>query len=285
MAFLDSPVLAGRTPRELAILSIGVFGTVWGFTGLGYYGWQWSLGFAVPTVLFALRAWPARGFALGACIASLAQWMCVSGLREWPWICNVPVVAIALLSSRDLVARFDAEPSRIPLLRNPFATMPEADACRLRWSAYAFGVLASVLCQMWCMGASGFPATPLAFWSLGAIVFLLVTGRAVALLPLVAFAAAAIASLLPAAVASDPHGVGRAAPITAILCAGVGVALSGPYAWKLLRRALAPARPRAEGRMRVAAVDAPGSQRLRIDEEDLADTDDSARRAQVRPEN
>jgi hypothetical protein len=249
MLHLDSPVLAGRTPRELALVAIGGFGVLWGAVGSGPYGWQWSVSWAIVTGLFAARAWPARGVAVGACLAALAQWVCVSELRAWPWIVNVPVVALALLCSRDLAARFEEAPSRVRWLPNPWATIPRADARRLRWCAYAVGVLAAVLGQMWMEGANTFPATPGVILSLAATVALLAVGRAAALLPVVAIGGVAFAGLVRCLWAGTPYVDGPGA-IEASVTALAALVLSAPYACRLVRRALVPA-PH-DGRVRLA---------------------------------
>jgi hypothetical protein len=229
MKVLDSPLVAGRTTRETALVGIGLFGVMWGLVGNGPYGIEWSLAWAIATPLFAMRFWAARGIAVGACIAAVAQWVCLTELREWHWVLNVPLVALALLASRDLVARFDEAPSRLRWLPNPWATMPREHARRLRWCAYSAGVMASVLCQMWCSGSRSFPATPAFFWSLGAIVALLAVGRAVMLLPLAAAGVAVTVALLPRALSGD---VGS---LEAIVCALTTLGLATPYVTRLIR--------------------------------------------------
>jgi hypothetical protein len=250
MKWLDSPLVAGRTTREIALVGIGLFGVVWGLVGNGPYGIEWSLAWAIATPLFAMRFWAARGIAVGACLAAVAQWVCLTDAREWHWILNVPLAALALLASRDLVARFDETPSRVPWLSNPWATMPAAHARRLRWCAYAAGVLASVLCQMWCSGARSFPATPVFFWSLGAVVALLAMGRAVMLLPLAAAGVAVTVAAMPGALG------GHVGSVEAVVCALASLGLATPYLARLLAGPASPARgPRvaAETRLRVAA--------------------------------
>jgi hypothetical protein len=251
MQLLDSPLIAGRTAREVALTGIGLFGVVWGLVGAGPYGIEWSTAWAVVTSLFVARFWAARGIAAGACIAAVAQWVCVSELRAWPWIVNVPVVALALLASRDLVARFEESPSRVRWLPNPWAAMPRDHARRLRWSAYAAAVMAAVLCQMWCSGARTFPATPAFFWSVGAIVALLAVGRAVMLLPLAGAAMAVAVAALPRALGGD---VGS---VEAVACALATVGLAAPYVVRLLKG------PAAAARVRVAApIDLPACVRI-----------------------
>jgi hypothetical protein len=247
MMILDRPVVLGRSVREVAVLAIGVFGFTWGLlpaeiraeAGTGYYGWQWSLWFGAAAVLLAIRLWPARALAIGACASSLAQWVCVSGLSEWPWICNIAAAPIVLLSSRDLAAKFEEAPSRHAWLPNPFATLPRADARRLRWCGYALGVLASVLCQMWCMGERAFPATPAVFASLGAAIAVLALGRAIVLLPIAALGGAVLVGVAPAAIGASTMRGGQCGAIEAAACAAAAFALSAPYAWRLVRRAFA----------------------------------------------
>jgi hypothetical protein len=248
MNVLDSPLVAGRTTRELALVGIGLFGVMWGLVGNGPYGVEWSLAWAVATPLFAMRFWAARGIAVGACIAAVAQWVCLTELREWHWVLNVPLVALALLASRDLVARFDEAPSRLRWLPNPWALMPSQHARRLRWCAYAAGVMASVLCQMWCSGERSFPATPAFFWSLGAIVALLAMGRAVMLLPLAGAAIAAAVALLPGALG------GHVGSLEALACSLATLALATPYVARLIRGSAPPLRARVEAGSAVRVV-------------------------------
>jgi hypothetical protein len=257
MRLLDSPIIAGRTAREAALTGIGTFGVLWGLVGGGPYGVEWSFAWAVVTALFAARFWAARGIAAGACMAAVAQWGCVSGFRAWPWILNVPVVALALLASRDLEARFEESPSRVRWLPNPWAAMPREHARRLRWSAYAASVMAAVLCQMWCSGERAFPATPAFFWAVGAMVALLAVGRAVMLLPLAGAAIAVTVAELPRALG------GHVGSMEAVVCAIATAGLAAPYVVRLLRG------PGARGRVRVAAA---------IDEATATRVDAEARR-------
>jgi hypothetical protein len=187
---LDAPVrpLFGRTPREILLLGCAAFGAVYPMVVPGIYFWQWSLTFAVAGVLIAVRFWPARGLAMGACVAALAQCACMHKVEDWPACTIVAALSVVLLASRDLAAKFEGSPSRIRWLPNAWASLPRADAARLRFSVYGMGVLAAVLCQGWCVKkfcANGVPPfdadSP---WSMELVAFasllivLLVLGRA-----------------------------------------------------------------------------------------------------------
>jgi hypothetical protein len=269
LRLLDTPLVATRTAREVALTGIGLFGVVWGLVGAGPYGIEWSAAWAVVTAAFVARVWAARGLAVGACLASIAQWMCASELRSWPWIVNVPVVSLLLLASRDLVARFEERPSG--WLPNPWAAMPRPHAQRLRWCAYAAGVMACVLCQMWCQGERAFPATPALFWSLGAMIALLAVGRAVTLLPLAAAGVVVSAAAARGALAGD---VGS---IEAVASALATTGLAAPYVVRLL------AGPPVAARVRVAAAASTRVEAAELDaaEVDAADLDASVRRGRL----
>ncbi len=117
MKFLDRdvPWAGHRSVRELIILSGGIALTTAEATS-GYVDVGNLIVYAGATLVFASRFYLARAVAVGACIGAIVQ--------QWPHLrfglghANVetlavlPLLAIALLCSRDLVERFDRGESR-----------------------------------------------------------------------------------------------------------------------------------------------------------------------------
>jgi hypothetical protein len=246
--FFDRPLpkLFQRTPRELAIVGIGVFGVVYGLADPHCYGVSWVAVFGVAALLFAVRFWPARPVALGACLASIAQCAVVRTPRDWPWALAAAIGAVVLLSSRDLAARFEEAPESPRFFPNAWASLPRADARRLRFSAYALAVLAAVLMQAWLMGARGFPWSPVVVAVLGVAIALLALARAAVLLVVTGLALAIAIAVMPSIVGAGATIEGfrldsstpDAHVVAGLACAAAAVAfaLAAPYAVRLIRR-------------------------------------------------
>lgn len=221
----------GRTIRELVLIAMGTAFTAYA-AALGDR-LEYVAVYAFATIVFALRFYPARAFAVGTCIAALVQsaaggWSLLGTAhvsRFEDWTLYIPVPFLALTVSKDLVERFDRAPSRFNLWGN----LPHADALRLRVCLYAMASLAAVFVlrydgnRLWTIGA---------MVSLWLSIALLALGRAFVLLvaPLIAAASATVWTLDH----RSETALDLAVPIT---CALVIVAAAAPYAVRLVRRA------------------------------------------------
>jgi hypothetical protein len=250
LALVDRPVpVVDRTPRELAILGIGLFGTAYGFIDHDLYRWEWMLSFALATALFAVRFWPARSVALGTCLGALAQCACVRTWDDWPPVTLAAVLAIVLLASRDLTERFDEAPSRVSWFPNAWSELPRAHARTLRLCAYSLAITGTVVFQEWCLGARGFPWSPPLVGVLAATVVLLARGKAVALFLVFGIAVAIGIGVAPVALGLEPSILPSWQPLEALpdpriagwmalVLAGVSAGLSVPYLVRLVARAM-----------------------------------------------
>ncbi len=191
MQFLDSDVgWAGhRSVRELLILLGGVGLTVGEYVRPGGPDIGNFIVYAGATVVFASRFYLARAVAVGACIGAIAQ--------QWPHLrygmeaANLettaifPLIAIALLCSRDLVERFDRGPSRWQWLPNPWTEFTLQQTRTLRYACYAAGALGGLLDHTFQIAPS-FVQTPVwprvAMIALIGMIGLLGLGRAIGLL-------------------------------------------------------------------------------------------------------
>ncbi|MCA9606924.1 MAG: hypothetical protein KC619_15060 [Myxococcales bacterium] len=257
MRWIDEPLARarGRTPRELLLLAAGVGYTVFELTSEAPC-WPNVVMYASATIAFALRFFPARAIGVGVALGALAQRL--PDLRygtaelETPhlWIA---LAAIAVLSSRDLEARFERAPSRLRWLPNAWAALPAADLRRLRWCVYALAALAAGLGYTWGVPFADTGVDPRlvigVIGSLVALIALLAAGRAPALL-LVPLVTLPIAAMLGSQVV-EAEGIlaGRALPfldfglwrwpafvLPGTLLALLAAGLATPYAVRLLRR-------------------------------------------------
>ncbi|MGB1013255.1 MAG: hypothetical protein ACPG4T_03895 [Nannocystaceae bacterium] len=190
MLFLDSDVSwAGhRSVRELLLLLGGISLTVAEATS-SYIDVGNLIVYAGATLVFASRFYLARAVAVGACIGAIAQqWPHLrSGLEHatMETLAVLPLLAIALLCSRDLVERFDRGESRWSWVPNPWVQYSVAQTRTIRWSCYALGALTGLLDHTF-RAASRYADTPL--WPVVCMVaaILMITalglGRAVGLL-------------------------------------------------------------------------------------------------------
>lgn len=258
MRALDVPWtrLGGRTTRELLLLSMGVGYCV--YEVVSAQCWPNLAMYAVATVAFAARFFPARALGVGVAIGALAQRL--PDLRvdlaelETPhtW---VALVVIALLASKDLEARFERAPSRISWLPNAWADLPPRDMRVLRLCTYALGALAAGLGYTWGVPfLSLAPVDPfLAAGILGALaitIVLLAVGRAPALLLVPAICLPIAAALGAEITAAETLLAGGWADtsfalwywpqfvLPGFVLALVATALAAPYCVRLVRRAL-----------------------------------------------
>jgi hypothetical protein len=257
MRIFDHPisVLRERTPRELALLSIGA----------GYCVYELFFTQTVPlnvvmyalaTITFAFRFFPARALGVGVAIGALAQrlpdlrvsWNELGSPHTW-----AAIAVIVLLASRDLEERFDRAPSPIRFVPNAWAALPAADMRVLRSCVYALGALAALLVYVWGPTIWFTPAMPDVLWMVGTIaaiastILLLVAGRAPALL-LVPIVCVPIGAVLGTEVALaersmvDPsvavgHGFAWLPQyvLPAVLFAVIATLLALPHSFRLVR--------------------------------------------------
>ncbi|MCB9754174.1 MAG: hypothetical protein H6713_29885 [Myxococcales bacterium] len=149
--------------------------------------------YILATLAFAARVYFARAAAVGACVGALAQ--------QWPhlrfgleradiWTLGVlPLAAIALLASSDLVRRFERDASRHRWLTNHWAPYTDRQTRTIRWSIYTAGALGGLLdhiLQLSSRVAVDFvPAWPrVAMIAIVICAALLVLGRAIGLVGL-----------------------------------------------------------------------------------------------------
>lgn len=213
MRVIDAPLslARGRTPRELLLLSIGVGYCAYELTSAAPC-WPNVAMYALATIAFAVRFFPARALGVGVALGALAQrlpalrhdWLELQTPHTW-----IAFGVIAILASSDLEARYERAPSRIAWLPNAWAELPAKDMRVLRWCAYSIGALAAGLGFTWGLPLADTGVDPvLSIAVIGALVgllALLAAGRAPALLlvPVVCVPIAlALASQIPGAEAS-----------------------------------------------------------------------------------
>jgi hypothetical protein len=238
--WLDRPVALarGRTLREILLVSLGLFAIAFELAMPREHGGLFLALYLAGTVAGALRLWPARAFGMGIALGTLAQWVVVMPVREWPAYVWLNFLAIGLLASPALVARFEGAPSRW----NPWASLPAGLALRLRLGLYAVGVLVSLLCQQlwWWPGSWSWVASPAVIALLALSVAGLALGRAVALLPLAALSTAIAARLGEFALAPLALGVEQSTFLgLALLSAALAAVVSLPYALRTARASIA----------------------------------------------
>lgn len=263
MALLDREVkwCAGRTLRELLVLAGGLAIVADEVLDPGAPDWGNLAVYVGATLLLLLRFFAARAAAVAACIGAIVQ--------QWPYLrlghldldtlAVLPLVGIALLASRDLVARFEGAPSRISWLPNPWAAFTPQQTRGLRWAAYVAGALAGLLDHTAQTTAHAFvrAGVDVPWWPrIGEAAFivaliLLCTGRAVGLLLVWLTAVAVVVHAAPLALRAESllqrHDVVTlAAPWThaahyllpILLLALTAVGLTTPAVVRLLRRTL-----------------------------------------------
>ncbi|MCB9568649.1 MAG: hypothetical protein H6710_15765 [Myxococcales bacterium] len=163
----------------------------------------------------------------------------------------LPLAAIALLSSRDLVERYDRAPTLIFGIPNPWAAYTLAQTRTIRWSCYAAGALAGLLDHTL---QSAYATAPL--WPRAAMVGLMVSigllfiGRAIGLLTLWGITVAVAVLIAPSVLvaeqvlshelfARDVLYTSRAIYILPIFVLAVAAAaIATPFTLRLLRRTL-----------------------------------------------
>ncbi len=151
MRWLDHtvPNTGGRSIRELLVLAGGIALSTWELSREGGPDVGNAIVYVGATLLFALRFYLARAIGVGACIAAIAQqWPNLRYGAEQADLMTLgvfPLLAIFLLSSRDLSERFEGAPSNIRLLPNPWSHFTSAQTRTLRGSCYAAGALAGLL--------------------------------------------------------------------------------------------------------------------------------------------
>ncbi len=257
MNILDRNVswAADRSVRELIVLLGGVTLCTVEWTRIGGPDIGNFLVYVGATALFASRFYLARAVAVGACIGAIVQ--------QWPHLrygssaadlettAVLPVLAIALLCSRDLVARFDRGESRWSWLPNPWTGFTTSETRTLRWSCYAAGALGGLLDHTFQI-APYFAQTPtwprVAMVAIICMIGLLGLGRAVGLLGIWAvglWTAVALAPHLGAAeraIAGDLGGLdpafwgGPHYVLPMFLLALTAVVVATPSAVRLIRR-------------------------------------------------
>jgi len=195
---LDRPLLAGRTARELLLISGGLCVSASEIWHRGLSGN--AIVYLVITASLVLRLYAARALLVGLVVGAMAQVLPTAllhdGLADLVRTDLGLVLtwggALLLLCSRDLEQRFDRAPSRFAWLPNFWTDIPQRDLRLLRICGYALGGLVAALVQTYC--SSPFkPAWLLALIVAASLIgLLLVLGRSVAVL---------LASVLASAVA------------------------------------------------------------------------------------
>lgn len=147
MTLLDRELLLGRTARELVFILGGAAFSIFEVVRPGEIDWPNLTVYVLATLLFAARFYAARAAAVATCIGALAQqWPHVRhGEVTWETLGVLPIAAILVLASRDLVERFERAPSRVRWLPNPWSQFTAAETRTLRWAAYAAGALGGLL--------------------------------------------------------------------------------------------------------------------------------------------
>jgi len=247
-----------RSVRELVILFGGI-----ALTSVEATSGNVDVGnlivYAGATLVFASRFYLARAVAVGACIGAIVQ--------QWPHLrfgveyANIhtlavlPLLAIALLCSRDLVERFDRGESRWSWLPNPWTQYSISQTRTIRWSCYAVGALGGLLDHTFRAG-SRFAETPL--WpdicivASIAMIALLGLGRAVGLLGVWLVGMWAAISLAPQVWPAELALQGNRAMLDPVLRGGphyvlpmfllatFAVVVATPSTWRLLLRVFGP---------------------------------------------
>ena len=259
MRWLDHevPRTGGRSVRELIILTGGLALTIGELVSPGGPDIGNWIVYAGATLLFALRFYLARAVAVGACIGAIAQ--------QWPYLRRgldfanletlavLPLAAIALLASRDLVERFEGGTSRYRLLPNPWQAFSSAQIRTLRWSCYAAGALGGLLDHS--LQLSGLADPPL--WPRAAMIAIILSiaalslGRAIGLLGLWVTGVAVAVLIAPQVPAAEAFFAGTAYDADALvfvhsaryvlpmfLLAVASAAIATPFTARLLRRTL-----------------------------------------------
>jgi hypothetical protein len=155
MRLFDTPVLFNRTPRELLLIGIGLGGCV--FIALHQRMPHMNLAIAaVLTGLFAARYFAMRAVGVGVIFSALI--FHVVGLRygdNWiggrdgvPWFFWGMVAILVLLTSSDLVQRFDMAKGT-GWRHNPWRLRPRSHWIGACLGGYAIGTLANLLVSLW----------------------------------------------------------------------------------------------------------------------------------------
>ncbi|MEZ4381873.1 MAG: hypothetical protein R3A79_11010 [Nannocystaceae bacterium] len=262
MRWLDHevPRTGGRSVRELIILTGGLALTIGELVRPGGPDVGNWLVYAGATALFGVRFYLARAVAVGACVGAIAQqWPYLRGGLEHASLETLavfPVAAIALLASRDLVARFEGGASRHRLLPNPWRAFTSAQTRTLRASCYAAGALAGLLDHaVYAASGSGAPlGARAAMIGIIASIAALSLGHAVGLLGIWILGVVVAVSLAPRLLATDPlfggdpHAVSSVGALgyaveeryllAMVILAVASAAIATPFTARLLRRAL-----------------------------------------------
>ncbi len=270
---VDRPVpVVRRTPRELLIIGVASATAVRSWFELGTRDLGNTLAFAAVAVAFAVRFFAARVIAMAVAVAAAGlhviyawrdgglQRAYASGVddvgREAADLQLLGIAyflgAILVLSSRDLVTRFDDAPSRGRVLHNFWRELPVADRRRLALLVYGVALTLSMLYYVRFLVVAAKLSVPL--WVEAGIAgaaltgVLLLFGRAVAAL-LAATAGIALAAMLAAHapvawtvaggayVTAATPAVARSAPhllLGATVAATFTVMAAAPWAWRLL---------------------------------------------------
>jgi hypothetical protein len=254
--FLDRDVdwAGARSPRELIVLAGGialcVAEAMSARPDIGNL-----LVYVLATVMFGIRAYFARAAAVGACIGALAQ--------QWPHLRAglhavdpmtlglVPLAALALLASSDLVERFERSPSRYRWMPNYWASYTDVQTRTIRWSIYTAGALAGLLDHI--IHSTLLLAPPWPRVAMVAIIVcsaLLVLGRAIGLLGLWTTCLVVLVLISPHVWSAeqarlDPLHLSHRAfsggehyLLAALMLAAATVVMATPFVLRLLRRVL-----------------------------------------------
>lgn len=261
MTFFDREWIFRRTPRELVCILGGLGIITFELVRPLPVDWPNMAVYVFATLAFAVRFYAARAAAVATCIGALVQqWPHLRfGDVDWETLGLLPLLALVLLASSDLVERFERAPSQVRWLPNLWAGFTAAQTRTLRWSAYAAGALAGLLDHITehSVHAAG--------WARGSMIaltfslLLLCAGRAVALLLLWAtslvVAAHVVPLVLPAEATLALLGLASFAPagtpplpaelanadlyiLPAAVLSVVALALTTPTVVRLLRRTL-----------------------------------------------
>jgi hypothetical protein len=259
MKLLDTPILLGRTPRELVILGGATLAC-----GLALYlhaPWALVATFVVTTVMLATRFFAARIVAIGMLATALAAhvsftrygkfWGPAFRLRDHVPELSFIALGLLLLCGRDLAARYDLQPSGTGWRINRWRDLP-----RLHWRmSCVLGVALGALGHFLWAAQRNVPAADGVFarWAIYALLaclVLLFIGQAIGFLASAALGIAVLVEALPQLGAAEAHlhnamapapGLFAGSPHTAVpmvIAASIVVLVAVPYSGLLLWRSL-----------------------------------------------
>lgn len=255
MRVLDTPIAfaRGRTPRELLIIAGGAAALAAGIAQGSDTGNL--IIYAIMTIAFASRFFAARIMMGGLFIGALAlhlPWLLYDGfgLTDLAPVVWALAAGLILLSSRDLVARFDNNKAGgIPGFPNFWLEISRSHRRAFCWCAYSLGALGGLLYHAW-LGAPADHAPEWPLWALAGAVactLLIIAGRSLAFVATAIYGAWVLTIVAPQIGAADRLLAGEwttdISPLylyspqyvlPAAIAAVTAVAIATPYALKWL---------------------------------------------------